>query len=61
MELHQVSKVNENPDLLLLDDLFSLNLVVPDWLSFLDFLLGSLNISLEVGVLRVEFETKVLE
>ena len=59
MELHQVSKVNENPDLLLLDDLFSLNLVVPDWLSFLDFLLGSLNISLEVGVLRVEFETKV--
>jgi hypothetical protein len=54
-----VSKVNENPDLLLLDDLFSLNLVVPDWLSFLDFLLGSLNISLEVGVLRVEFETKV--
>jgi hypothetical protein len=61
MELHQVSKVNENPDLLLLDDLFGLNLVVPDWLSFLDFLLGSLNISLEVGVLRVEFETKVLE
>jgi hypothetical protein len=57
-ELHQMSEIDEQCLLFLLNEFSSLDLVVPHGLSFLEMFLGSFHISMIVRVFLVELETK---